>query len=239
MGTVVKDEAAILKALGKNPKGTRSTDLWFAVRRSVRSLTTFQKRLKHLKEMGRIQTKNDNLDDRRVTIITPTELSRDAQIALNAIDLLTRLYLGKTPRSQVKVTKGGTVEEVEGTAYDLLAIAHKTFKETALDEVDAEFGFDDPVLWVADDGRVDIMSHPRTAYETWRLDEIERAILDSPEMSKLMKDRGFSILENTDPRFLVPPTLPPYPPTRFSLGLSAAMREAGLDPTSSRPTITS
>jgi len=238
MGTVVKDEAAILKALGKNPKGTRSTDLWFAVRRSVRSLTTFQKRLKHLKEMGRIQTKNDDLDDRRVTIITPTELSRDAQIALNAIDLLTRLYLGKTPRSQVKVIKGGTVEEVEGTAYDLLAIAHKTFKETALGEVDAKFGFDDPLIWVTDDNDVNIMSHPMNVYEEWRADEIERAILDSPEMSKMMKERGFSILEGC-PRYLVPPTPPPLPPTRFSPTLSECMREAGLDPTSSRLTILS
>ena len=230
MGTVVKDEAAILKVLEKNPKGTRSTDLWFAVRRSVRSLTTFQKRLKHLEQMGRIQTRDD-LDDMRATIITPTELSRDAQIALNAIDLLTRLYLGRTRRPRVKVTKGGTVEEVEGTAADLLAIAYKAFKETALDEEDAKYGFDKPLVFVTDDGDVMLAPQARNIYERWQLGEIQQAILDSPEMSKMMKERGFSILEADGLPFLVPPTVPPYPPTKFSPALSEQMRKAGLDPT--------
>jgi hypothetical protein len=131
MGTVVKDEAVILKVLGKKPKGIRSTDLWFAVRGSVRSLTTFQKRLKHLEQMGRIETRPD-LDDMRATIIKPTETSAEASGVLEGIDLLERLYLGKPSRKVVTVAEerpGPPSEEKtqETVAMNLLRIAHEAF----------------------------------------------------------------------------------------------------------------
>ena len=69
MGTIEKDEAAILKAVDDEPKGIRSSELFHRVRRSVRSLTTFQKRLRHLEEMGRIRVATD-INDARARLIT-------------------------------------------------------------------------------------------------------------------------------------------------------------------------
>jgi hypothetical protein len=131
LGTVEKDEAAILKVLQRKVKGIRSTDLWLAVRGSVRSLTTFQKRLKHLEEMGRVQIKPD-ISDPRARVITPTEISVEASHVLEAIDLLERLYLRKPSRKVVRVTEERqglrTEKEMQETAaMNLLQIAHETY----------------------------------------------------------------------------------------------------------------
>jgi hypothetical protein len=180
LGTVEKDEAAILKALEKKPKGIRSTDLWLAVRGSVRSLTTFQKRLKHLEQMGRVEIKTD-ITDPRARVITPTELSGRSRSVLDAIDLLERHYLGKAPRRRNSITVAGVaggipVQESSETINDLLIIAHTEFKEALWDEfrrvLTDNFGGTDLYIGVFEEGagRIHIHIMPRSIVEkegTW------------------------------------------------------------------------
>jgi len=180
MGTVVKDEAAILKALKKNPKGIRSTDLWFAVHGSVRSLTTFQKRLKHLEQKGRIQT-NDDLDDMRVKIITPTPKSQEASNVLEAIDLLERLYLGKSSPKVIRstwqlITRPGLptekTQDHDLGAGNLLLIAQETYLKSWKDKP-PDVGDSGVYLWAhaekAEDGSPQVHIHdlPKSILDKW------------------------------------------------------------------------
>ena len=164
MGTFAKDEAAILEKLEKSPEGMRSTELFYSVHKTVRSLTTYQKRLRHLKDAGRIQIK-DSIDDRRETIITPTPKSLEAIRVLEAITLLEKLYLGKESKKTVLVTAHGerhaTETEIQmATGVTLLKIAHETFlklaRETFRDtlqesELEKEFGGSDIYIWVQEE----------------------------------------------------------------------------------------
>lgn len=197
MGTVMKDEAAILKVLERNGKGIRSTDLWFAVRKSVRSLTTFQKRLKHLEQMGRIQTKDD-LDDMRATIIAPTEKSAGAVVVLKGIEYLELLYLGRRPKGKLVLVSDGKEhefsleEERDYAAGQLLAIGYKAFTEARRGE------YVDPFVRIETNryGVNFLTAVPRVmleaeAEDARRLNQIEIAIFKSAELTRLMEAEGF------------------------------------------------
>jgi DNA-binding MarR family transcriptional regulator len=222
MATASKDEGAILKVLEKNANGIRSTDLFVAVRKSVRSLTTFQKRLKHLQEMGRIRIEHD-LNDMRVKIIAPTPKSREASRVLEAIDLLERLYLGKPSGKTVKVTEfretGASEKEMQRTiAVSLLEIAHRTLYESWRDvqncyggelrEAGGPGGVFIRVYEGAEKGhepglRFDILSHSllmELLDARWRiLPDIEQAIWRNPELKRLMESEGFIVNEYETP----------------------------------------
>lgn len=211
MGTVEKDEAAILKVLQKNPKGIRSTDLWFAVRGSVRSLTTFQKRLKHLEQMDRVQIKTD-ITDPRARVITPTETSAGAAAVLNGIEMLEMLYLGKRPKTKIQVVTlpSGKTEERKHSPEEqrvqaganLFFIAYKAFVETWPRSADS-------YIWLGKKEYIHPLSGkkheapylheiPRTMLDkafddVRRLNQIETAILNSPELKGLMEAEGFVV----------------------------------------------
>jgi DNA-binding MarR family transcriptional regulator len=222
MATASKDESAILRVLEKNANGVRSTDLFFAVRKSVRSLTTFQKRLKHLQEMGRIRIQHD-LNDMRAKIIAPTPKSQEASRVLEAIDLLERLYLGKPSRKTVKVTEfretGALEKEMERTiAVSLLEIAHRTLYESwrdvqncyggELSEAGGPQGVFIRVYEGAEEGqepglRFDLLSNSLLTEfldVRWRiLPDIEQAIWRNPELKRLMESEGFVVNEHETP----------------------------------------
>jgi len=209
LGTVEKDEAAILKALEKKPKGIRSTDLWLAVRGSVRSLTTFQKRLKHLEQMGRVQIKTD-ITDPRARVITPTEASAGAAAVLDGIENLELLYLGKRPKSNIRVvtmSDGKTreskfsLEQLRGNAASrLLVIAYKAYVEAWPRVADSYIWLGKKEYVYAGKKEEDPYFHivPRTMLnkafdDVRRLDQIETAILNSPGLKRLMEAEGFVV----------------------------------------------
>jgi DNA-binding MarR family transcriptional regulator len=217
MGTILRDEGAMLKVLERRTEGIRSTDLFLAVRGTVRSPTTFQKRLKHLLDKGRIRIKDD-LDDMRAKIITSTPKSEEASRVLEAIDLLERLYLGKPPKKTVKVTQfrdgqPSETEKQQNAALILLELAYKAYMKLY-----GMAGFEDGVpeteacIWIHqgplgfvggedEDPGIQIgaweKSFLKEVFEgRQRLAAVQGAIMKSAELTRLMESKGFVVDED-------------------------------------------
>jgi DNA-binding MarR family transcriptional regulator len=220
MGTLVRDEAAILKALERKTGGIRSTDLLMAVRATVRSPTTFQKRLKHLHERGRIRIEDD-LNDMRVKIINSTPKSEEASRVLEVIDLLERVYLGKTKPSQktVKVTQ---IQEGElsgrdmqwNASDDLLELAYETYLKLNADFIregyEADFQLADLCIEMhrgklgigdedeEEDADIHIGMWPKSYFKEWyddsqRFRPLQAEIMKSTELTRLVESKGFVV----------------------------------------------
>jgi len=218
MGTVVKDEAAILKALERKTGAMHSTDLFMAVRGTVRSPTTFQKRLKHLQEKGRIRIEDD-LNDMRVKNISSTPKSAEASRVLEVIDLLERIYLGKQPQKTFKVTqlrdgKFSTEDVQWNLSIALLEIAYETFLKLNVDYVRGGFEDDFQLTDLAilihrgklgiideledDDLDIRVDNWSKSIFKEWydgeqRYNPLAHEIMKSAELTRLVESKGFIV----------------------------------------------